>query len=84
MPFAKETHFLNADKSKTVKEDSPDAAFLLVREGMEISEEDAKTYGVKTSDEAPDVESKAVESTPENKAVEMPKKAAVKVRKGKK
>jgi hypothetical protein len=33
---AKRTAFLNADKSKLVAEDSPDAAFLFVREGSAI------------------------------------------------
>lgn len=86
MPFATATYYLNEDKSeatpaKPYKEpppgqkfdESPDgAAYLLVRKGMEISAEDAEKYGVKTSDEAPEAESKAVEAAPENKAVSGP------------
>lgn len=46
--IAKETLFLNADKSKAVPQGDKDARFLLVREGQEISEADAEKYGVKS------------------------------------
>lgn len=48
MAIAKQTYYLNSDKSKTVDEGSEDAAYLLVREGGEISDEDAEKYKVKT------------------------------------
>jgi hypothetical protein len=55
MPIAAETLFLNADKTKTVDEDSPDAAYLLCREGCAISDEDVEKYGVKVQGEAENV-----------------------------
>lgn len=51
MAIADKTYFLNADKTKTVAEDSPDAAYLLAREGGQVSDEDVKKYGVKTRTE---------------------------------
>lgn len=41
------TYFLNADKSKVVAEDDPDASFLLVREGAAIDQAEADRYGLK-------------------------------------
>ncbi len=76
--------FVNKDKSKIVEEGSEEAAFLLVGEGAEISDEDIEKYELKKgkdyedeteeeiandSESESDVESKAVESAPENKAV---------------
>lgn len=46
MLVADKTYFLNADKSKAVDEDSEEAAFLLVREGCEISPDEAVKYGL--------------------------------------
>lgn len=78
MPFISDKRlYLNVDKSKVVAEDSPDAAFLLVGEGGEVSDEDAKTYGlkapqrtevteVKPEAEAAEAEAK-MEPEPENK-----------------
>jgi hypothetical protein len=62
--------FVNADKSKIVEEGSADAAFLLVGEGQEISDEDAEKYGL--LDVSRETEEKAIESAPENKAVKAP------------
>jgi hypothetical protein len=65
MPFPSEKRlYLNADRTKVVAEDSPEASFLLVGEGGEVSDEDAKTYGLKAA-EAP--ETKQVKAPPENK-----------------
>ena len=46
MPVAVKTVYLNADKTRVVEEGSPDAMFLLAREGAFISEDDAARYGV--------------------------------------
>ena len=46
MPVAVKTVYLNADKTRVVEESSPDAMFLLAREGAFISEDDAARYGV--------------------------------------
>ena len=43
---AEKTIYLNRDKTKVVREDSPDAAFLLVRAGSEISNAEAQRYGL--------------------------------------
>lgn len=53
MAIADKTYYLNADKSKAMvagKTDEPPegAAFLLVREGGQVSDEDVEKYGVKT------------------------------------
>ena len=44
---ATERLYLTADKERVVKEGDPDAAFLFVTPGKEISAEDAKRYGIK-------------------------------------
>lgn len=44
--ISQKTLFLNADKTQVVDEGSEDAAFLLVRAGSELNDEDAKRYGV--------------------------------------
>lgn len=50
MKVSTEAVWVNADRSKVAKEGSEDAAFLLVGKGGVISDEDAKKYGVKTTD----------------------------------
>jgi hypothetical protein len=70
--------YLNADKTKVVEEDAADAAYLFAGVGDEVSDEDAKQYGlkapkrtevteVKAEDEDDKAESKQ-EPQPENKA----------------
>lgn len=72
MPFRSDKRlYVNADKSKVVEEDSPEAAFLLVGEGGTVSDEDAKKYGLKAPQrtEVTEVESESKqEPEPENKA----------------
>lgn len=51
---SKERLFLNADKSKVVKEGDPDAAFLLVGEGGTVDKETAEEYGLKNLSAAPE------------------------------
>ena len=41
--------FLTADREKVVPEGDPEAAFLFATPGDEVSEEDAKRYGIKPS-----------------------------------
>lgn len=55
--ISKTTVFLNADKTKAVSEDSPDAAFLFVRAGSAVNESEAArlekngvTLNLKTED----------------------------------
>lgn len=55
--------YVNADGTKVVDEDSPDAASLLIAEGGELSDEDAKKYGLKNT-----AESKAEHAPSEDKA----------------
>lgn len=43
--ISKQTVYLNADRTKAVEEGAPDARFLLVREGHEISEAEVEKYG---------------------------------------
>lgn len=50
MKVSTEAVWVNADRSKVAKEGSEDAAFLLVGKGGVVSDEDAKKYGVKTTD----------------------------------
>lgn len=47
------TWFLNSDKSKAVEEDSPEAAFLLVRAGMEADEAELEKYGLLEDGDTP-------------------------------
>lgn len=73
---ADKRYYLNADRSKVVEEGDPAAAYLLAAEGADISNEDAKKYGLgryAPEDEMPadESEGKAVQSAPENKAVQM-------------
>lgn len=49
MPYQNTTGkalYVNADKSKLVAEDSPEAAFVLAGENGTVSDEDAKKYGL--------------------------------------
>lgn len=65
---AKERLFVTEDHGKVVPEGHPDARYLLVAKGGQLTDEDAKKYGLHGG--AP--ESKAVEHAPENKAVDGP------------
>ena len=47
--IAKETLYMNADRSKLVKEGDPDAAFLFVRKGSAINDAEAERLGFKAS-----------------------------------
>lgn len=58
--------YVNSDRSKVVEANSAEAAFLLVGEGGELSDEDAAKYGLGKS------EKKAEHAPPENKAESMP------------
>jgi hypothetical protein len=69
--------YLNADRSKIVEEDDPDAAHLLVAAGGQVSDVIAKQYNLKAkekseakADDAGDEkpEAKQVSSPPENKS----------------
>lgn len=53
---------VNSDKSKVVPEDHPDAAYLLVAEGGELSDEEAAKYGL---DKGKKAESKPAENKAE-------------------
>lgn len=46
---ATETLYMNADKTKLVKEGDPDAAFLFVRKGSAINDAESQRYGFKVS-----------------------------------
>jgi hypothetical protein len=77
--------YVNADKSKVVEEDSPEAAYLLVGQGGTVTDEDAKKYNLKAPKktevtevpveaEADTEEAEAKqEPAPANKAESMPK-----------
>lgn len=62
--------YLNNDRSKVVEEGDADAAFLLVGEGGEISDQEAKQYGLtgKAKADDKDADVKAISAPPENKA----------------
>jgi hypothetical protein len=70
--------YVNADKSKVVEEDSPDAAYLLVGKGGTVSDDDAKKYNLsapkktEVTEVTPEAEAKR-EPAPANKAEAMPK-----------
>jgi hypothetical protein len=78
----KERLWLNADKSRVVKDGDPEAAFLLASPGKEVPAEDVERYGLApkaskgkgAKDGAPDAqaEGKAVAEPPANKAVKAP------------
>jgi hypothetical protein len=70
VPFRSDKRlYVNADKSKVVDEDSPEAAYLLVGAGGSVSDEDAKKYGLKKQAKAEEPEAKVeakVEAAPES------------------
>ena len=82
MPFKSDKRlYVNADRSKIVEEDSPEAAYLLVGAGGQVSDEDAKKYGLKASRSA---ENKKADDEPESKQVaEPPQNKAQTMRSGK-
>jgi len=51
--LADKTYCLNSDKTRLVPEDSPEAAFLLVREGCELPDSEAVRYGLMAGPSAP-------------------------------
>ena len=55
--IAKKTLYLNSDKTEVVAENSEDAAFLLVREGAEISLDVMREYDL--SEEGESLKAKA-------------------------
>lgn len=65
---------VNADRTKVVPEDSEDAAYILVGEGGELSDEEAAKYGLNKS--ARKSEDKAVAAPAENKAEPAPENKA--------
>lgn len=60
--IAQKTLYLNGDKTKIVAETSEEAAFLLVREGAEISLDVMKEYGL-----SEDLESEKAKTPTANK-----------------
>lgn len=73
--------WLTADRSRAVPEDDPEARFLLVTEGGEISEEEAERLGLTGKKAEPvmaepesesDTEGKALGGPPETKAMRQP------------
>jgi hypothetical protein len=79
VPFLSDKRlYLNADKSKVVEEDDPDASYLLVAAGGQVSDEHAKQYGLKAKEkaeakaeekaESEPAETKQVSAPPENKS----------------
>lgn len=66
---ATERLYQNRDKSALVAEDDPEASFLFAAPGSEVSEEDARKYGLLESDEGEaEGEAKADESAAEQPA----------------
>jgi hypothetical protein len=55
----KEKLFLNADKDKLVKEDSPEAAFLFAAPGDEVDDDEAKRLGLSGKKQAEPAANKA-------------------------
>lgn len=73
MKIADRKLFLNADKTRVVEEDDPDAAFLLAAEGGEIPEEYRRLPGVKREEPEEDTsepDTKAITAPPANKALQ--------------
>jgi hypothetical protein len=60
--------YLNADRSKALEEGHPDAAFLLVAPGQEITEEEAIRLGLKQAEKPANKAAKP----PANKAAKPP------------
>lgn len=76
-------YYVNADRSRIVERDDPDAAYLLAAEGDDISTEDARKYRLgRYADPEPTVakaddqsaEAKMVDGPAENKAQKAPAK----------
>ena len=67
-----ETIHVNADKSKVVAEDSPEAAYQLATKGKRIPMEQARALGLVKAPKKADTEAKAVDAPPEDKAVKAP------------
>ena len=69
-----ETVHVNADKSKVVAENSPEAAYQLATKGKRIPMEQARALGLvkPPKAKAPEPEAKAVDAPPEDKAVKAP------------
>lgn len=65
---AEKTWFLNADKTKAVEENDPAAAFLLVREGVEIDESELEKYGLMEDGNSPARVQKKPKQADESKA----------------
>lgn len=71
---ATERLYLTKNRDRVVKEGDLEAAFLFVTPGKEISAADVKKYGLeepkasKKEEEKVEVEAKAVDAPPENKA----------------
>ncbi len=61
--------YVNADRSKIVSEDSPDAAYLLVAEGGELPDDEAAKYKLGQQEKS----AKAEHAPAENKAEPAPK-----------
>jgi hypothetical protein len=56
MPYtSKHRLFLTADRSRVVRADDPEAAYLFVGAGGSVSDEDAQRYGLKDLGDAPQV-----------------------------
>lgn len=66
---ADKRYYLNADRSRVVDADSPDAAYLLAAEGDDITNEDVKRYGIGKA-KAPDPDPAVVHSTAADPAPE--------------
>lgn len=60
--------YLNADKTKVVKEGSPDAAFLFATPGKEIPAAEAEKYGLTKSAKKADSPEDKKAAAPANKA----------------
>lgn len=70
MPYTSDRRiWLNADKTKVVEDGSADAAFLLVGEGGQLSDEEAEQYGLTKQPEKAKAEQPNKAKAPaENKA----------------
>lgn len=67
VPFTSDrTLYLTADKSEVVEEGDERAAFLLVREGSQIDDTEAKQYGLKSRTKAEDKSATADEDKSED------------------
>lgn len=70
MPKSDRRIYLNADKSKVVEGDSPEAAHLFAVEGDDVSDEDAKRYGLKFETKAQKPAENKAETPDEDKSEE--------------